>query len=43
MARNACIIAAGMSKWGVREASLVDVFRRRKAVLKNLPGFDKKI
>jgi acetyl-CoA C-acetyltransferase len=42
MARNACIIAAGMSKWGVREASLVDVFQEAgKACVEDLPGFNK--
>ncbi len=42
MARNACIIAGGMSKWGVREASLVDVFQEAgKACVEDLPGFNK--
>ena len=41
--RNACIIAGGMSQWGVREASLVDVTQEAaKACLDDLPGLTPK-
>lgn len=37
--RNACIIAGGMSKWGVREASLLDMVQEAaKACLDDIPG-----
>ncbi len=41
--RNACLIAGGMSKWGVRSASLVDVSQEAaKACLDDIPGFSHK-
>ncbi len=41
--RNACIIAGGMSKWGVREASLVDLFQEAaKECLNDIPGLKPK-
>jgi acetyl-CoA C-acetyltransferase len=37
--RNACIVGGGQSKWGVREAHLVDLFQEAaKACLDDIPG-----
>ncbi len=43
MARRACIIAGGMCKWGVREASLVDMVQEAaKECLGDIPGLKPK-
>ncbi|RLA86232.1 MAG: thiolase family protein [Deltaproteobacteria bacterium] len=43
MARRACIIAGGMCKWGVREASLVDMVQEAaKECLEDIPGLKPK-
>jgi len=41
--RSACLIAGGMSKWGVREASLVDMTQEAaKACLDDIPALNHK-
>jgi len=41
--RNACIIAGGMSRWGMREASLVDLFQEAaKDCLDQIPNLKPK-
>ncbi len=41
--RNACIIAGGMSKWGVREAHIIDLFQEAaKRCLDDIPGLKPK-
>jgi acetyl-CoA C-acetyltransferase len=43
MERNVCIIAGGMSHWGVREASQRDVFQEAgKACFENIPALSNK-
>ena len=39
MSRNAVILGGGQSKWGVREAHLMDLFQEAgKACLDDIPG-----
>src|SRR3990172_11824550 len=41
--RNACIVGGGQSKWGIREAHLVDLFQEAgKACLDDIPALKPK-